>query len=158
MHGPQMRKWQEGYWTAEKVEALRELWTAGHSGQVIAQLLGDGITRNAVIGKAHRLCLERRVERQGIRPARYPTRRRKRVLTPRPPFPPQVPKPPPPPPRPRRLTLFELESNSCRWPIELDNPKTFWGPTTHFCGDSKQDGFPYCERHVLKAYPKRGTR
>ena len=47
-------------WTAEKEEKLRELWKKGHSASQIASMLGD-TTRNAVIGKAHRLNLEARM-------------------------------------------------------------------------------------------------
>ena len=46
-------------WTSEKVEKLKELWSKGHTASQIAELLGD-TTRNAVIGKAHRLNLEAR--------------------------------------------------------------------------------------------------
>ncbi len=46
-------------WTNEKVQKLRDLWTKGHTASEIAGLLGD-TTRNAVIGKAHRLDLEER--------------------------------------------------------------------------------------------------
>ena len=46
-------------WTEEKVQKLRELWTKGHTASEIAGMLGD-TTRNAVIGKAHRLNLEER--------------------------------------------------------------------------------------------------
>jgi GcrA cell cycle regulator len=46
-------------WTEEKVEKLKELWSKGHTASQIAETLGD-TTRNAVIGKAHRLNLEAR--------------------------------------------------------------------------------------------------
>ena len=46
-------------WTEEKVQKLKELWTKGHTASQIAEALGD-TTRNAVIGKAHRLDLEAR--------------------------------------------------------------------------------------------------
>ena len=46
-------------WTPEKEKKLRELWTKGHSASQIASML-EGTTRNAVIGKAHRLNLEAR--------------------------------------------------------------------------------------------------
>ncbi len=46
-------------WTDEKVQKLRELWSKGHTASQIAEALGD-TTRNAVIGKAHRLNLEAR--------------------------------------------------------------------------------------------------
>ena len=44
-------------WTDEKVQKLKELWKKGHTASQIAEMLGD-TTRNAVIGKAHRLNLE----------------------------------------------------------------------------------------------------
>jgi len=47
-------------WTPEKEKKLKELWNKGHSGSQIANLLGDNTTRNAVIGKAHRLNLPAR--------------------------------------------------------------------------------------------------
>ena len=46
-------------WTPKREEKLRELWKIGHSASQIASILGD-TTRNAVIGKAHRLNLEAR--------------------------------------------------------------------------------------------------
>ena len=46
-------------WTPEKEEKLRQYWKQGHSGSQIARMLGN-TTRNAVIGKAHRLKLEAR--------------------------------------------------------------------------------------------------
>ena len=46
-------------WTDEKVQKLKELWSKGHTASQIAEALGD-TTRNAVIGKAHRLNLEAR--------------------------------------------------------------------------------------------------
>ena len=46
-------------WTEEKVEKLKKLWSKGHTASQIAEALGD-TTRNAVIGKAHRLNLEAR--------------------------------------------------------------------------------------------------
>jgi GcrA cell cycle regulator len=48
-----------GTWTEERVERLKELWSQGMSASEIAQILGD-VTRNAVIGKAHRLGLSGR--------------------------------------------------------------------------------------------------
>ena len=46
-------------WTPEKEQKLKELWKKGHTASQIATMLGD-TTRNAVIGKAHRLNLEAR--------------------------------------------------------------------------------------------------
>ena len=47
-------------WTPEKEEKLKQLWKNGHSGSQIARMLGDGATRNSVLGKAFRLKLEAR--------------------------------------------------------------------------------------------------
>ena len=47
-------------WTPEREEKLRQLWKAGHSGSEIARVLGN-TTRNAVIGKVHRLNLKKRI-------------------------------------------------------------------------------------------------
>ena len=47
-------------WTAEREEKLKQLWKQGHSGSQIARLLGNGATRNSVLGKAFRLELEKR--------------------------------------------------------------------------------------------------
>ena len=47
-------------WTTERENKLKELWTKGHTASQIAELLGE-TTRNAVIGKAHRLDLEARI-------------------------------------------------------------------------------------------------
>ena len=44
-------------WTDERIEQLKTLWQQGHSASQIALMMGDGITRNAVIGKVHRLKL-----------------------------------------------------------------------------------------------------
>ncbi|MAU94985.1 MAG: GcrA cell cycle regulator [Fulvimarina sp.] len=48
-------------WTDERVEMLRQLWSEGHSASQIAEKLG-GVSRNAVIGKVHRLKLESRIK------------------------------------------------------------------------------------------------
>ena len=48
------------YWTKDKIETLKKLWASGFSASAIAEKLGDGATRNSVIGKSHRLNLEAR--------------------------------------------------------------------------------------------------
>ena len=47
-------------WTEEKVEKLKELWGKGNTASQIAEIIG-GISRNAVIGKAHRLNLSAKI-------------------------------------------------------------------------------------------------
>src|ERR1043165_7469683 len=67
-------------WTEERVELLKKLWLEGLSASQIAGVLGEGVTRNAVIGKVHRLKLSGRAKpasstprvRSAPRPARRP--------------------------------------------------------------------------------------
>jgi GcrA cell cycle regulator len=49
-------------WTDEVVEQLKQHWIDGKSASQIAGLLGNGVTRNAVIGKVHRLGLAGRAK------------------------------------------------------------------------------------------------
>ena len=49
-------------WTDERVELLKKLWMEGLSASQIAGILGEGVTRNAVIGKVHRLKLSGRAK------------------------------------------------------------------------------------------------
>ena len=54
-------------WTEEKTEELKKLWAEGHTASQISKMLGSGISRNAVIGKSHRLNLQGRAQsRMGI--------------------------------------------------------------------------------------------
>ena len=48
-------------WNEEKVNKLKELWGKGNTASQIAEIIG-GITRNAVIGKAHRLNLSAKIK------------------------------------------------------------------------------------------------
>ncbi len=47
-------------WTDDRVETLKRMWAEGSSASTIAKALGGGVTRNAVIGKVHRLGLSNR--------------------------------------------------------------------------------------------------
>jgi GcrA cell cycle regulator len=55
-------------WTDERVELLKKLWMEGFSASQIAGELGDGVTRNAVIGKVHRLKLSGRAKPASVAP------------------------------------------------------------------------------------------
>jgi GcrA cell cycle regulator len=59
-------------WTDDRVELLSRLWLEGKSASQIATALGGGLTRNAVIGKVHRLGLAGRVKPNGAGPAPEP--------------------------------------------------------------------------------------
>ena len=63
-------------WTDERVETLKKLWTEGHSASQIAARLGMGVTRNAVIGKVHRLNLSGRVTQPRSTEPRAPRKTR----------------------------------------------------------------------------------
>ena len=141
-------------WTAEREEKLKELWKKGHTASQIAEILG-GTTRNAVIGKAHRLRLAARaasksskslrkqpsadgekVDRPLSRKARF-----KSLLLDKN-FEPESPK-----------TLEQLEDKNCRWPIGHPDEKGFY-----FCGRSPVEGFSYCKLHVLDAFQPKNPK
>ena len=141
-------------WTSEKVEKLKELWSKGHTASQIAEMLGD-TTRNAVIGKAHRLNLEARAASKkssqssttGNRPSRRgstPTSRKAKfqsILLDKN-FEPENPK-----------SLEELTDQTCKWPIGHPNEEKFY-----FCGRKPEGEFPYCKLHVLYAFQPKGTK
>ena len=141
-------------WTDEKVEKLKELWTKGHTASQIAKALGD-TTRNAVIGKAHRLNLEARApskhsgasvsrENKQIRRGPAPTSRKAKfqsILLDKN-FEPENPK-----------SLEELTDTTCKWPIGHPNEEKFY-----FCGRKPEGEFPYCKLHVLYAFQPKGTK
>jgi GcrA cell cycle regulator len=147
-------------WTEERVELLRQLWSEGLSASQIAVRLG-GISRNAVIGKVHRLGLEGRM-RSGQPAPRLetePTAPEPRpvlgalALKPEPAGAPEAepalqPIPAAALPAPsERLTLLHLTEQTCKWPI--GDPGT---PGFHFCGQRAELGLPYCAVHARIAY------
>ncbi len=111
-------------WTPERVDSLVRLWSQGLSTRQIADKIG-GVTRNAVIGKAHRLNLQRGAP--GPQPAPEPAR------------PPVFAQPMTPMP--------EVKGWMCRWPIE--DPGRFG---LHICGKTAQPGRHYCAEHLTAAY------
>jgi GcrA cell cycle regulator len=135
----------ESGWSETRVTTLSQLWLDGLSASQIAKQLG-GVTRNAVIGKVHRLGLS------GRAPASAPSRA-PRTATPRSRRPRRAPPlrkaPAPPPvqayaPAPEGPGLFEdmalLGAHACKWPI--GDPKS---PEFSFCG-RPADG-RYCAAH-----------
>lgn len=112
------------HWTDERVESLTRLWAEGFSARQIAEKLG-GVTRNAVIGKAHRLNLQRGTELVEV-----------------------IPEPEPPPiPEPIFAPTPEVKSWMCRWPTE--DPGRYG---LHICAKTAQPGRPYCAEHLTQAY------
>jgi GcrA cell cycle regulator len=141
-------------WTNEKVEKLKELWTKGHTASQIAEVLGD-TTRNAVIGKAHRLNLEARApskqsgasttsQNRPIKRGPAPTSRKAKfqsILLDKN-FEPENPK-----------SLEDLTDQTCKWPIGHPNEDKFY-----FCGRKPEGEFPYCKLHVLYAFQPKGSK
>src|SRR5262245_727228 len=152
-------------WNDERVDTLKKLWSDGLSASQIAGRLG-GVTRNAVIGKVHRLGLAGRATTSRIKTHRLPrvrTQAAKRGLM-----------------RPRQngiansplKTLYLADSepyvspaeelviplnerkyiqtlteSCCRWPIGDPQQSQF-----HCCGKKKIPGLPYCEVHARRAF------
>jgi GcrA cell cycle regulator len=143
-------------WTDARISRLRELYSTGLSFSTIAEDIG--VTRNAAIGKAHRLNLERRdspISKPGPKPVGAPKRARKirptRQLECR--FtPPEraaaVVERLPDPNHDYRCTITELNDFSCRYPLwERDAPY----PERLYCGRPGADlfaGRPYCRCHT----------
>ncbi|MBN9531592.1 MAG: GcrA cell cycle regulator [Alphaproteobacteria bacterium] len=156
-------------WTAEKIEQLNKLWSEGMSITEIGKILG--MTRNAVVGKAHRLGLAKRpspiARAPGPRPAAQPApaaQPTRSVVAPAPaaavsapvveapvvtakPALPVMPQPARPRPAPAFRATRVANGPACRWPI--GDPKS---PDFHFCGSPSIEGKPYCEKHCAMAY------
>lgn len=152
-------------WTDDRVDILKKLWQEGLSASQIAGRLG-GVTRNAVIGKVHRLGLSGRAttsRMKSSRPrARAATARRAQQKPPNfrqlgnPAFrglyqsdvEPFVPAPEEIDiPLAERKNLQDLMENDCRWPIGDPQHDEF-----HFCNRGKVPGLPYCEFHAKRAF------
>jgi len=155
-------------WTDERIETLKRLWTDGLSASQIATSLGE-VTRNAVIGKIHRLGLSGRVRPGVAQPVRKPKvaapqQQVRRVVV-----------------RPAvaaigsaalkldaafalaelpeaaplatvtamtdRVTIMMLNEHTCRWPIGDPGSEGF-----SFCGHRSETGIPYCTQHARVAY------
>ena len=140
-------------WTPERIEELTQLWNAGHSASVIGKRLG--VSKNAVVGKAHRLKLPARpspIRRQAKPQA--PVRKPAPALT-RPTAEPVAVTPQPPvvvaeearPPQPMIRTGQQPSPRKCQWPIG-DPTK----PDFHFCGEAAVPSKPYCAEHCAVAY------
>jgi GcrA cell cycle regulator len=163
-------------WTDDRVELLKRLWNDGLSASQIAGELG-GVTRNAVIGKVHRLGLSGRAKApaaNGAARARKPAPERPAagVATPGPArgavaLTPQVRQQPEARTEPRqevvhpdvvvpfseRVSIMELRDNMCRWPMGDPTQADF-----RFCGLKTDAGVPYCSHHCRIAYQPAGER
>ena len=111
-------------WTDEKIKRLKKLWSEGLTTGTIGKRLG--ITKNAVVGKAHRLGLKSRVSPIKHKPIAINVV--KKLL-------------------PRIFTLADMSSQTCRWPS--GDPK---GADFQCCGSLVSEGKPYCPDHCNVAY------
>ena len=143
-------------WTEEREQRLRKLWEKGYTASQIAEMLGGDTTRNAVIGKAHRLKLAARAaSKQSKSPKKqdaasglnkqegYISRksRFKSLLLDKN-FEVENPK-----------KLEELSDKNCRWPIGHPDEENFY-----FCGRNPVEGFSYCKLHVLYAFQPKNQK
>lgn len=142
-------------WTEDRVEILSKLWAEGLSASQIAKQLG-GVTRNAVIGKVHRLGLSGRAKPS--RPVkRAPRTAAARTRTTKPAAP-RMPRRAPPAPAPIPLeakqlpdgkyaTILTITEHMCKWPIGDPSTSEF-----RFCGRGTDKADPYCKAHSQLAY------
>jgi GcrA cell cycle regulator len=138
-------------WTDERVDQLKSLWTEGLSASQIARALG-GVTRNAVIGKVHRLGLAGRAAPTRIDRPRLPSAPRLHLRS-------REPELPVVEEEPIKLEdgsfvgVMAINDRMCRWPIGDPSAEEF-----HFCGRNPKAGSPYCEAHARKAYQPQQIR
>ena len=139
-------------WNEEKVDKLKELWGKGSTASQIAEIIG-GISRNAVIGKAHRLNLSSKIktrnttssksfdsslEENSSKPKQGKKSKFKSLIIEKD-FEPENPK-----------KLEELDDNSWKWPVGHPEEQSFY-----FCGRSSLKDFSYCKLHLLYAYQEK---
>ena len=142
-------------WTDEKVEKLKELWGKGNTASQIAEIIG-GLSRNAIIGKAHRLNLSAKIKTraassnqkfeqsqltQNVNSKRGRKNKFKSLIIEKD-FEPENPK-----------QLEGLDENSCKWPLGHPDENDFY-----FCGRSSLKDFSYCKLHVLYAFQPKGKK
>jgi len=143
-------------WTAEREEKLKQLWKKGHSGTQIANILGEGATRNSVLGKAFRLKLQTRATTKKttaraskennssaeVKTQKLGRKAKFRALLLDKNFEEENPK-----------KLEELTNETCRWPIGHPYEEKFY-----FCGRKPLEKFPYCKLHVLYAFQPKNAK
>ena len=142
-------------WTPEKVEKLKELWGKGQTASQIAEIIG-GLSRNAIIGKAHRLNLSAKIRARSstnnqnyYNPNSESENSQKRVkkskfksLIIEKDFEPENPK-----------QLEDLTEEVCKWPIGHPDEDSFY-----FCGRNSLKEFSYCKLHILYAFQPKGKK
>ena len=141
-------------WTDEKVNKLRNLWGKGQTASQIAEIIG-GVSRNAVIGKAHRLNLSSKIKARSIKTSQNITSRKidnnvklkgrkikfKSLLLDKD-FEPA-----------KNLNLEELTENTCKY-MEGDPDKK----DSSFCGRKTVEKFSYCPLHLMVVFQPKGKK
>lgn len=154
---------REKTWTEERTYIAAEMWSEGNSASKIADYLNQRfcmrITRNAVIGKVHRLGKMYRAPSAGKRTSRSPrsinrgqvirvgSKVKRRVVA-------AIANmhqwPIPPSEGMAAITdIMDLEDHHCRWPVG-DPLHSDFG----YCGSEAVKGMPYCLHHCRKAHPQ----
>ena len=141
-------------WTDEKVNKLRNLWGKGQTASQIAEIIG-GVSRNAVIGKAHRLNLSSNIKARSIKTSKNITSTKidnnvrlkgrrikfKSLLLDKDFEPAQ------------NLNLEELTENTCKY-MEGDPDKK----DSSFCGRKTVEKFSYCPLHLMVVFQPKGKK
>ena len=150
------------YWDNDKVELLKKYWSAGLSAAAIAEKLGEGATRNSVIGKSHRLQLQARgttkrsvvkaktenIVKSQVKTQKLGRKAKFKALLLDMSYPPENP-----------TKLEDLTDKHCRWPLSGKNE-----PATLFCGrqpvelENTGKKFSYCKLHLLFAYVSKADK
>lgn len=165
-------------WTDERIALLKKMWKEGKSAAEIAKTLGKGVTRNAVIGKAHRMGLSGRPS-PIKKPAPAPKKEKEAASKPAKEAAPKEKSRPAAPvagsqrvsaaiakeveelkriekevtPLNGGISLLELTERMCKWPI--GDPRE---PEFVFCGRGIRAGTPYCPDHAAMAYQSSSRR
>ncbi len=140
-------------WTEEKVEKLKELWGKGNTASQIAEIIG-GISRNAVIGKAHRLNLSAKIikrsksslsknisfERKNVQRKSRKFKFRSLLLDKN--FEPA-----------KNLNLEELTETTCKYMEGHPSDSN-----SSFCGRKTVEKFSYCPLHLILVFQPRGKK
>tara|TARA_A100001015_G_scaffold147819_1_gene163916 strand:+ start:960 stop:1454 length:495 start_codon:yes stop_codon:yes gene_type:complete len=141
-------------WTDEKVNKLKDLWGKGQTASQIAEIIG-GVSRNAVIGKAHRLNLSAKIKtrstvshnnnatiasnnnlKKGSRKHRFRSLLLDKNFEPA-----------------KNLQLEELNEHTCKYMEGNPNEKD-----SSFCGRKTVEKFSYCPLHLMVVFQPKGKK
>lgn len=133
-------------WTDEKIEDLKKLWAKGLSTAEIGRELG--VSKNAVVGKSHRLGLKPRPSpisgKSAESTAAAPAAKAAAAAAP---AKPKAAKPAKAKPAEKIGDIIDLGPQMCRWPFGDPGDEDF-----HFCGRQVAPSKPYCPEHCAVAY------